>query len=78
MKKVSKIDRYISTAEKKIAALDELKQVTIADAVTHGINPNAPMINSGIPWIGMVPEHWTRARYKDILNIEDEKVWKKK
>ncbi len=41
--KVSKIDRYISTAEKKIAALDELKQVTIADAVTHGINPNVPM-----------------------------------
>ena len=56
--KVSKIDRYISTAEKKIAALDELKQVTIADAVTHGINPNVPMKDSGIPWIGMVPEHW--------------------
>lgn len=56
--KVSKIDRYISTAEKKIAALDELKQVTIADAVTHGINPKAKMKDSGIPWIGMVPEHW--------------------
>ena len=56
--KASKIDRYISTAEKKIAALDELKQVTIADAVTHGINPNAPMKDSGSPWIGMVPEHW--------------------
>ena len=75
--KVSKIDKYISTAEKKIAALDELKQVTIADAVTHGINPNAPMKDSEIPWIGMVPEHWTRARYKDILNIEDEKVGKR-
>lgn len=56
--KVSKIDRYISTAEKKIAVLDELKQVTIADAVTHGINPKAKMKDSGIPWIGMVPEHW--------------------
>ena len=56
--KVSKIDKYISTAEKKIAALDELKQVTIADAVTHGTNPNAPMKDSDIPWIGMVPEHW--------------------
>ena len=56
--KVSKIDRYISTAERKIAALDELKQVTIADAVTHGINSNAVMKDSGIPWIGMVPEHW--------------------
>lgn len=75
--KVSKIDKYISIAEKKIAALDELKQVTIADAVTHGINPNASMKDSGIPWIGMVPEHWTRARYKDIFNIEDEKVGKR-
>jgi len=56
--KVSKIDKYISTAEKKMAALEELKQVTIADAVTHGINPNVPMKDSGIPWIGMVPEHW--------------------
>ena len=56
--KVAKIDRFIVTAEKKIAALDELKQVTIADAVTHGINPNVPMKDSGIPWIGMVPEHW--------------------
>ncbi len=76
-KKVSKIDTYISTAEKKIAALDELKQVTIADAVTHGINPNVPMKDSGIPWIGMAPEHWARVRYKDILNIVDEKVGKR-
>jgi type I restriction enzyme, S subunit len=75
--KVSKIDRYISTAERKIAALDELKQVTIANAVTHGINPKAPMKDSGIPWIGMVPEHWDRVRYKDVLNIVDEKVGKK-
>ncbi len=75
--KASKIDRYISTAEKKIAALDELKQVTIADAVTHGINPNAPMKDSGSPWIGMAPEHWARVRYKDILNIVDEKVGKR-
>jgi len=75
--KVSKIDNYIATAEKKIAALDELKQVTIADAVTHGINPNAPMKDSGSPWIGMAPEHWARVRYKDILNIVDEKVGKR-
>lgn len=56
--KVSKIDSYIVIAEKKIAALDELKQVTITDTVTHGINPNVSMKDSGIPWIGKVPEHW--------------------
>lgn len=56
--KVNKIDSYIATAEKKIAALDELKKVTIANAVTHGIHPNVPMKDSGIRWIGQVPKHW--------------------
>ena len=69
--KVSKIDKYISTAEKKIAALDELKQVTIADAVTHGINPNVPMKNSGIPWIGMVPEHWESRSLSQIASEQN-------
>lgn len=72
-KKISKIDKYISTAEKKIAALDELKQVTIADAVTHGINPNVSMKDSGIPWIGMVPEHWKLTRIKFLFNEISEK-----
>ena len=71
--KASKIDRYISTAEKKIAALDELKQVTIADAVTHGINPNAPMKDSGSPWIGMVPEHWEIKTLRAYIRICSEK-----
>ena len=71
--KVSKIDTYISTAEKKIAALDELKQVTIADAVTHGINPNAPMKDSEIPWIGMVPEHWEVKTLRAYIRIYSEK-----
>ena len=71
--KVSKIDKYISTAEKKIAALDELKQVTIADAVTHGINPNAPMKDSGSPWIGIVPEHWEIKRIAIIFSENKDK-----
>lgn len=71
--KVAKIDKYIATAEKKIVALDELKQVTIADAVTHGINPNAPMKNSGIPWIGMVPEHWEVKTLRAYIRLYSEK-----
>ena len=69
--KVAKIDRYISTAKKKIAALDELKQVTIADAVTHGINANAKMKDSGIKWIGMVPEHWNSRFLSQIANEQN-------
>jgi len=71
--KVSKIDKYISTAEKKIVALDELKQVTIADAVTHGITPNAPMKDSEIPWIGMVPKHWKIKTLRAYIQIYSEK-----
>lgn len=60
--KVSKIDNYIATAEKKLAALDELKQVTIAGTVTHGIRQNVPMKDSGIRWIGQIPKHWEMKR----------------
>ena len=56
--KVAKIDEYISIAEKKIAALEELKQSIIAEAVTRGIHKEVPMKDSGVKWIGMIPEHW--------------------
>ena len=70
--KVAKIDRYIAAAEKKIKALEELKQTIISDAVTHGINPNAKMKDSGIKWIGMVPEHWSVCRLKYLSTCNDE------
>ena len=56
--KVAKIDEYISIAEKKIAALEELRQTIIAEAVTRGIHKDVPMKDSGVKWIGMIPEHW--------------------
>ena len=56
--KVAKIDEYISIAEKKIAALEELKQTIIAEAVTRGIHKDVPMKDSGVKWIGIIPEHW--------------------
>lgn len=73
-KKVNKIDSYIATAEKKIAALDELKQVTIANAVTHGIHPNVPMKDSGIRWVGQVPEHWEISKIRSLLSLSKEKT----
>ena len=76
--KVAKIDEYIAIAEKKIAALEELKQTIIAEAVTRGIHKDVPMKDSGVKWIGMIPEHWKRLRYKDVLRIRDEKVGKRK
>ena len=71
--KVGKIDKYISVAEKKIAAHEELKQTIIADAVTHGTNPNAKMKDSSIKWIGLIPEHWETIRLKRTVDIINKK-----
>lgn len=71
--KVGKIDLYIAGAEKKIKALEELKQTIISDAVTHGINPNAPMKNSNIKWIGNMPQHWKVRRIKFLFKEISEK-----
>lgn len=57
-KKTAQIDRFISEAEREIEKLNELKQAQIAHLVTHGTNPDAPMKDSGIAWIGQIPEHW--------------------
>lgn len=78
IKKTAQIDRFISEATNKIEKLNELKQAQVAHLVTHGTNPDAPMKDSGIAWIGQIPEHWKKARYKDVLSIQDEKVGKRK
>lgn len=56
--KCQMIDAYVADKEKEIELLQELKQKTIADAVTKGLNPDAKMKDSGISWIGGIPEHW--------------------
>ena len=68
--KVAKIDEYISIAEKKIAALEELKQTIIAEAVTRGIHKDVPMKDSGVKWIGMIPEHWKVLCLKYLSKIK--------
>lgn len=59
--------------ERERELLESLKQAEIAKAVTQGLNPNVPMKDSGIPWIGMIPEHWTLRRVKFILTESKEK-----
>ena len=64
--KTSKIDAYVADKEKEIQLLQELKQKTIAEAVTKGLNPNAKMKDSDISWIGMIPEHWELRRLSQV------------
>lgn len=65
--KTSKIDAYVAEKEKEIQLLQELKQKTIADAVTKGLNPDVKMKDSGISWIGMIPEHWETKRIASLF-----------
>ena len=58
--KTAQIDQAIELKEKQIALLQERKQILIQNAVTRGLNPNAPMKESGVDWIGKIPVHWSK------------------
>ena len=57
-KKCAEIDEMITLQEKIIEELKAYKQSVITEAVTKGLNPNVPMKESGIEWIGQIPAHW--------------------
>ena len=59
--------------ERELRLLNELKESEIASVITRGLNPDVKMKDSGIPWIGMIPEHWTLRRIKYIFTELKEK-----
>lgn len=68
--KVGEIDNMIEKTEKKIELYEELKKSIITHAVTKGLNPNARMKNSGVDWIGKIPENWNGCRFKNFLSLK--------
>ncbi len=64
----AKIDTLIEKQQRLIELLKEKRQAVISHAVTKGLNPNAPMKDSGVEWLGEVPEHWEVKRLKDVLS----------
>jgi len=60
----AKIDSLIEKQQQLIKLLKEKRQAVISHAVTKGLDPNAPMRDSGIEWLGEVPEHWIVIRVK--------------
>ena len=58
----AKIDTLIEKQQQLIKLLKEKRQAVISHAVTKGLNPNAPMRDSGVEWLGEVPEHWEVSR----------------
>ena len=63
----AKIDAAIAQQQKMIDLLNERKQIIINRAVTKGLNPNAKMKDSGVEWIGEVPEHWQLLPYRYLF-----------
>ncbi|MBF0266898.1 MAG: restriction endonuclease subunit S [Gammaproteobacteria bacterium] len=66
-KKTAQIDQAIALKQKQIELLKERKQIIIQNAVTKGINPNVKMKDSGIDWIGEIPEHWDLKVMKYVI-----------
>lgn len=67
-RETAKIDALVAEQEKLIALLKEKRQAVISHAVTKGLNPAAPMKDSGIEWLGDVPAHWEVTRLAKICS----------
>jgi type I restriction enzyme S subunit len=65
-RKTAQIDQAVAIKEKQIALLKERKQILIQNAVTRGLDPNVPMRDSGVEWIGEIPAHWMVKRVKHV------------
>ena len=63
----AKIDEAIAQQQKMIDLLNERKQIIINNAVTKGLNPDAPMKDSGVDWIGEIPEHWEINKFRNLF-----------
>ncbi|MCH5284982.1 MAG: restriction endonuclease subunit S [Akkermansiaceae bacterium] len=73
-KKCAEIEELISRRQAIIERLKELKQSIIAEAVTKGLNPKAPMKESGVSWLGSIPEHWRIKRFGTVFTERKTKV----
>lgn len=71
--KSNKIDERICQREKELQTLSELKQAKIATVVTRGLDPNVPMKESGIEWIGQIPAHWEVTQLRKYLRLFSDK-----
>jgi type I restriction enzyme S subunit len=70
-RETAKIDALVAEQEKLIALFKEKRQALISHAVTKGLDPNLPMKDSGIEWLGRVPARWAVARLGYFATVEN-------
>jgi type I restriction enzyme S subunit len=69
-RQTAKIDALIAKKRELIVALHEQRSAIISHAVTKGLNPDVPMKDSGIEWLGAIPSHWDSPRVKMVARLE--------
>lgn len=69
-RETGKIDELIAEQEKLLTLLAEKRQATISHAVTRGLNPDAPMKDSGVAWLGELPAHWKTGKIQSFARRE--------
>ncbi len=69
-RETAKIDALVAEQERLIALLKEKRQAVISHAVTKGLNPDAPMKDSGVAWIGQVPNEWVVVPLRSVARLE--------
>ena len=69
-KECAQIDSIAADLEKQIALLQQYKKSLITETVTKGLDKSVPMKDSGVEWIGEIPEHWNVLRVKDISKLQ--------
>ncbi|MGO4771110.1 restriction endonuclease subunit S [Flavobacterium sp. W22_SRS_FK3] len=67
--KTAKIDQAVTLKQNQIELLKERRQILIHKAVTRGLNPNAKLKESGVKWIGEIPEHWEIKRFRNTFKL---------
>ena len=72
--KCSEIDAISADIQKEVETLEQYKRSVITEAVTKGLNPDAEMKDSGVPWIGKMPANWTCIKGKYILKYMQKPV----
>ena len=72
--KTSEIDGLVADKEKLVSRLQEYRQAIISEAVTKGLNPDVKMKDSGVEWIGDIPEHWEMCRLKRVTELVIQKA----
>ena len=72
-RETAKIDELVAEQRRLVDLLKEKRQAVISHAVTKGLNPNAPMKDSGIEWLGDVPAHWGVKRVRFVAELNPSK-----